>query len=277
MIGVFDDGDGKRSWTLSVSPCVAGRDLINDLLQDRDAVLVVVCRSLLGFVIGLSLLTVPLYTLTLSDSALMLALVVGVKPVTGALLSMASSGFSDYFGYRAAIVGLFCAAVAGCVSLAFSESCHSMVFGQVPIGLADIGCYVAASSLLMELAPPGGEYGLQAPGYLIELAGYREAFLVGGVAALAGLGVATQVRSMERARAAIGPLSACVARYHKKAWRLLRGDAGVGWVTAVGVLSTVTWPMVGRSFYLPFLWMMGFSSSSARSVMSLRVIVRTLS
>ena len=41
-----------------------------------------------GFVLSLTMLLVPLYGLTLSDSALILAIVVGARPLASVLLSL---------------------------------------------------------------------------------------------------------------------------------------------------------------------------------------------
>jgi len=266
---------------------------MSDLVHDKSIMLVLLCCLILGFVIGLSLLTVPLYTLALSDSSLILALVVGALPLTGALLSLASGAFSDYFGRRAVIIGSSAIVMAGCVTLALAKTYHWLVVGQVLLGLGDVSFYIAAFTLLMELAPPGRQYGLQGlgygvwqvgailgpfvGGYVVEFAGFREAFLLAGILTLLGLIVATRIESTANAHPSVGSLLTCLAEYHKGAWRLLTGNTAVLWVNVVGAFATMTWPTMGGSFYLAFLTTLGFSSSNAGLLTSVRVVVLTLS
>ena len=53
-----------------------------------------------GLVLSLSMLLVPLYVLSFSESALSLAVVVGVRPLSSVLVSLPMGALSDYFGKR---------------------------------------------------------------------------------------------------------------------------------------------------------------------------------
>ncbi len=266
---------------------------MSELVHDKSIMSVLMCCLVVGFVIGLSLLTVPLYTLSLSDSSLMLALVVGALPLTAALLSLPSGALANWFGCRAIVTGSSAIVMAGCVTLALAKTHHWLMVGQVLLGLGDASFYVAAFTLLMELAPPGRQYGLQGlgygvwqvgailgplvGGYVVELAGFREAFLLGGVLTLLGLVVATRVESTANAHPRVGSFMTYLAEYHRGAWRLLARSGAVLWVNVVGAFATMTWPTMGGSFYLAFLTALGFSSSNAGLLTSMRVVVLTLS
>src|SRR4030042_3465203 len=173
-------------------------------LRDRNVSLVLAGCSIFGFVLGLALLVVPLYTLTLSDSPLVLAAVVAVFPLTAVLLSLASGATSDALGSRWMLVGAFAVMAAGCLMLALARTWPGVLLGQFLLGLGDVAYLIPAFALLARLAPPGQQYSVQGlgasaqemgaivgpfvGGLVTGVAGFPAAFLVGGVLALAGLG-----------------------------------------------------------------------------------------
>ena len=71
---------------------------MKSLLGNRNLALLLACCTVFGLVLSLTMLLVPLYGLTLSDSALILAVVVGVRPLAAVLLSLPMGVFGDFFG-----------------------------------------------------------------------------------------------------------------------------------------------------------------------------------
>jgi MFS family permease len=126
--------------------------------------LLLACCMVFGFVLSLTMLLVPLYGLTLSDSALILAVVVGVRPLASVLLSLPMGVFGDYFGRRAVIIGGFTFLVVGCLALAAAHTYHWLLLGQILIGMGDVALLVSAFSLLTELADPARQYAVQGMG-----------------------------------------------------------------------------------------------------------------
>lgn len=109
-----------------------------DLLSNRNISLSLTCCFTFGFVLGLSFLVASLYTLSLSDSPPILALVVGTFPLTALLLSLASGAFADYFGRRLIIISGFAFMASGCLTFAVSKSYYSLLVGQVLIAFGGI-------------------------------------------------------------------------------------------------------------------------------------------
>ena len=70
------------------------------LLGNRNITLLLACCMVFGLVLSLSMLLLPLYVLSFLESALILAVVVGVRPLSSVLLSLLMGAFSDYFGKR---------------------------------------------------------------------------------------------------------------------------------------------------------------------------------
>ena len=70
------------------------------LLGNRNITLLLACCMVFGLVPSLSMLLVPLYILNFSESALILAVVVGVRPRSSVLLSLPMGAFSDYSSKR---------------------------------------------------------------------------------------------------------------------------------------------------------------------------------
>jgi nitrate/nitrite transporter NarK len=99
------------------------------LLRDRNVTLVLADCCVFGFVLGLALLVVPLFTLSLSDSPLVLAAVVAGFPLTAVLLSLTSGAISDALGSRSMLVAAFAMMAAGCLVLAVARSCPGVLLG----------------------------------------------------------------------------------------------------------------------------------------------------
>jgi len=263
-----------------------------DLLGDTNIKLLLVCWLINKFVLSMNFLMVPLYTLTLSDSHLVFALVVGAFPLVGILLSLASGVLSDYLGRRIMIIVSFVFQVSACLLFAAASSYHLLLLGQIVLGLADVSFWIAGLALLMELAPLGRQYALQGlgsalmglgrilgpliGGYATSLVDFTAAFLVGGVLAFCGLIIATRIEFVPSPDAHIGRFLARLVEYHKGAWQLLRDNTAVLWGTLAWSMMMLTWPTLGQSFYLEFLTASGFSSSSVGSLTSARLLVGLL-
>jgi MFS family permease len=210
---------------------------MTDLLHNRDVTLVLVDCSIFGFVLGLSQLVVPLYTLTLSDSPLVLAAVVAVFPLTGVILSLASGAVSELFGSRTMIVGAFGLMAAGCLILAMAQSWQLVLLAQFLLGLGDVACWVPIFGLLTRLAPPGRLYAVQGlgnaaqqigtilgpfvGGFVASVAGFAPAFLLGGGLALAGLVVGACMGSVGEKGEKTHAFSMYVVAYHRRVLSVL--------------------------------------------------------
>ncbi|HUV74676.1 MAG TPA: MFS transporter, partial [Anaerolineae bacterium] len=262
------------------------------LLENRNVTLLLACCMVFGLVLSLTVLLVPLYGLTLSKSVLILAVVVGVRPLASVLLSLPMGAFSDYFGRRSVIIGGFTFILIGCSVLAAAQSYPWLLCGQILIGMGDVGLLVAAYSLLTELAPPGRQYAVQgmggaalqlgtilgpfAGGFAVRFLGFQPAFLAAGAMALSGLLLATSLERHPESRDPKTDLRKALADYHKKAWHLLTRKSAVQWAVAFDSVAHLTWPNFGISFYLAFLTSAGFSSAAAGSLMSVHLLVATL-
>ena len=262
------------------------------LMRQRNIFLVLTCCLIFGCVLSLSLLLVPLYTLALSDSPLVLSLVMAVFPLTGALLSLAGGLLGDYFGRRAIMIGGFVCFVGACLVYAIASSPFWLLMGQILLGLGDVTFFITAWAYLSEMAPPGRQMALQGlangvsqvgmifgpfvGGHVADLGGFRPAFLLAG--ALAGLGfiIATRIQRTEGLVAHADSLVASFVAYHKGAWRLLVENPAVLWACALFGIALCTWPAMGNSFYLAFLDVKGFSPSGAGTLISAQLLIGTV-
>jgi len=265
---------------------------MTDLLGETNIKVLLICCLINAFVLSMNFLTVPLYTLALSDSHLVFALVVGAFPLTAVLLSLVSGGLANYLGRPIMIIASFVFQVSACLLFTVVSSYYGLVLGQIVLGLADVSFWISGLALLTELAPLGRQYALQGlgsasmgigrilgpmvGGYITTLVGFRGAFLVGGVLALSGLIIATRMESMPSPDAHAGRFLARLVEYHKGAWHLLRGSTAVLWGTLAWTMMMLTWPTMGRSFYLEFLISSGFSSSGVGSLTSARLLIGLL-
>jgi MFS family permease len=152
--------------------------------------------------LGLMCLLVPLYTLALSDSSLILSLVVGTFPLTEILLSLLSGVLSDYLGRRMVIVTGFVCFVGACWVCSAADSHYWLLAGQILLGLGDASIFIAARALLIDSSPSGKQTALQGlgsaaaltgtilgpfvGGCLSEVVGFAATFFVGGVLAVRG-------------------------------------------------------------------------------------------
>lgn len=265
---------------------------MSDLLGETNIRLLLACWLINKFVLSMNFLMVPLFTLTLSDSHLVLALVVGAFPLVGVLLSLVSGVLCDYLGRRIMIIVSFVFQVSACLLFAAAPSYHFLLFGQVALGLADVSFWIAGLSLLTELAPFGRQHALQSlgsastglgrvlgpliGGYATRFIGFTAAFLVGGVLAFSGFIIATRIESMPGPDVHIGRFLARLVECHKGAWQLLRDNTAILWGTLAWTMMMLTWPTLGQSFYLEFLTASGLSSSSVGSLTSARLLVGLL-
>lgn len=263
-----------------------------DFLYNRNIALVLACCLIFGFVLGQSQLLVPLYALSISNSPSVLALVVAVFPLTGALLSLASGVLSDYFGRRLSIVGGFACIVAACLVFHLTDGYYWLIIGQIFLGLGDVIFYIAAFAFLSELAIPGKQYALQGTGsgalqlgmilgpfvggYVALYAGFRTAFLIAGVLAVLGFIIALAIQQKSERRVHGSSLFTALIEYHKAAWELLCKNTTVLWANMVHAFGTLTWPTMRGSFYLAFLATQGFSTSDAGLLISAQVLVGVL-
>lgn len=263
-----------------------------DLLHNRSIALVLVNCCIFGFVLGLSLLVVPLYTLTLSDSPLVLAAVVAVFPLTAVLLSLASGAVSELFGSRAMAAGAFGLMGAGCLVLAVARSWQVVLLGQLLLGLGDVAYWVPTFGFLSRLAPPGQQYTVQGlgsaaqqigtivgpfvGGLVASVAGFGPAFLLGGGLALAGVVVAVCMRGVADEGEEVASLSDYLVVYHRRALGLLVRNRAVLWATLVHTVILLGWPVLRGSFYLALLASRGLSSAESGSIVSAHLLVGTL-
>ena len=265
---------------------------MRDLLRDRNVNLVLADCSIFGFVLGLALLVVPLYTLTLSDSPLVLAAVVAVFPFTAVLLSLASGAISEAFGSRSMLVGAFALMAAGCVVLAAARTWPGALLGQFLLGLGDVVYWIPAFALLARLAPPGRQYAVQGLGASTQqvgtivgpfvgglvsgIAGFPMAFLVGAVLSLAGLAVGLAMKHDSHGGNGLSGIGAFLVRYHRQALGALLENPAVLWANLVHAATLVTWPVMRGSFYLAYLTLRGLSSSASGSILSAHLLVGSL-
>ncbi len=250
------------------------------------------CCTVFGLVLSLTMLLVPLYGLTLSDSALILAVVVGVRPLAAVLLSLPMGVFSDFFGRRAVIIGGFTFLVVGCLVLAAAHTYQWLLLGQILIGMGDVALLVSAFSMLTELADPARQYAVQgtggaalqlgtilgplAGGFMVSLLGFQPAFFSAGAISLMGLILAACLRRQPVEHDGKPGLLTALVQYHKNAWQLLTRKSAILWAVAFDSVAHLTWPNFGASFYLAFLATAGFSSAAAGSLMSAHLLVSTL-
>ncbi len=265
---------------------------MTDVLRDRDLSLALADCLIFGFVLGLALLTVPLYTLTLSDSPLVLATVVAVFPLTAVLLSLASGAISDFAGSRSMLIAAFGLMAAGCVVLSVAQTWQLVVLGQFLLGLGDVAYWVPAFALLARLAPPGRQYAVQGLGSAAQqmgsilgpfvgglvtgVAGFPLAFLVGASLSLAGLAVATGMKRVGDRGGEVRPVAAHLLLYHRRALGVLFGNRSVLWANLVHATILLSWPVMRGSFYLAYLAARGLSSLGSGIIVSLHLLVGAL-
>jgi MFS family permease len=259
------------------------------LLHDRNVSLVLADCTIFGFVLGLALLVVPLYTLTLSDSPLVLAAVVAVFPSTAVLLSLASGAISDALGSRSMLVAAFALMAAGCLVLAVTRSCPGVFLGQFFLGLGDVAYWIPAFALLGRLAPPGRQYAVQGLGSSAQQTGtivgpvvgglvaggvgFPTAFLLGALLSLAGLVVALAVKHDGHSRDGVPAMAPFLLLYHRQALGALVRNKAVLWANLVHAVILVSWPVMRGSFYLAYLAARGLSSSAAGTIVSVHLLV----
>jgi DHA1 family multidrug resistance protein-like MFS transporter len=263
-----------------------------DLLRSRNVTLMLATCVLFGFVLGLGQLVVPLYTLTLSDSPLVLAAVVGVFPLTGVLLSLVTGAISESLGSRAMIVSAFTLMGTGCLVLAAAPSWHVVLVGQFLLGLGDVCFWVPAYAFLSHLAPPGRQYAVQGlgaaaqqtgtivgpfvGGFLIGMAGFPPAFLLGAVLAAAGLLMGVCLKRVERAGRGRTALLHHLIAYHRGALGALVHNRAVLWATLSHAAVLLTWPVMRGSFYLSLLAARGLSSADVGTIVAAHLLVGSL-
>jgi predicted MFS family arabinose efflux permease len=265
---------------------------MSDLLHNRDVTLVLVGCSVFGFVLGLSQLAVPLYTLTLSDSPLVLSAVVAVFPLTAVLLSLASGAVSEFLGARTLIVVSFGLMAAGCALLVVARTWQVVLLGQFLLGLGDVAYWVPAYGFLAQLAPSGRQYTVQGLGSAAQqtgtilgpfvggivagVAGFGPAFLVGVGLALAGMMVGVCMKRVRPGGTEAPRLSTYMVGYHRRALALFVHNRAVLWATFVHAAILLSWPVMRGSFYLAFLESRGLSSAGSGSIVSVHLLVGSL-
>jgi MFS family permease len=260
-----------------------------DLVRDRNLSLLLVDCAIFGFTLGLALLVVPLYTLTLSDSPLVLAAVVAVFPLTAILLSLASGAISDAVGSPAMMVAGFSLMACGCLVLAVSRSWQTVLVGQVFLGLGDVTYWIPAFALVTRFAPSGHLYAVQGlasaaqwmgtiagpfvGGVVARLAGYPAAFLIGGGLGLLGLLLALCLRAGVREGRHVDSALAHVVAYHRNTLTLLLHDQRVMWANLMHAAILLTWPLMRGSFYLALLSSRGLSPADSGAMVSAHLLV----
>jgi DHA1 family multidrug resistance protein-like MFS transporter len=265
---------------------------MTDLLHNRDVTLLLVDCSIFGFVIGLSQLVVPLYTLTLSDSPLVLSAVVAVIPLTGVLLSLASGAVSELLGSRALIVASFGLMAAGCLVLVMARTWQLVLFAQFLLGLGDVAYWVPAFGFLTRLAPSGRHYTVQGlanatqqvgtilgpfvGGVVAGVAGFAPAFSVGAGVALAGVVVTVCLKRVRREGEEAPRLATYMLGYHRRALALFVHNRAVLWASLAHAAVLLSWPVMRGSFYLVLLESRGLSSADSGSIVSVHLLIGSL-
>jgi len=263
-----------------------------DLLRSRNVTLVLATCTLFGFILGLSQLVVPLYTLTLSDSPLVLAVVVGVFPLTGALLSLAMGAVTESVGSRTMIVCSFALMGAGCLVLAAARTWQVVLVGQILLGLGDVSFWVPAYAFLSHLAPSGRQYAVQGlgsaaqqagtivgpfvGGLVARLAGFPPAFLFGVALAAAGLVAGACLKRVASERGDQSSLLRHMGTYHKRALGSLVHNRAVLWAILTHAAILLTWPVMRGSFYLVLLTSRGLSSADVGAIVAVHLLVGSL-
>ena len=263
-----------------------------DLLRSRNVTLVLATCTLFGFILGLSQLVVPLYTLTLSDSPLVLAAVVGIFPLSGVLLSLAMGAISESLGSRAMIVSAFGLMGAGCLVLAVARSWQVVLVGQFLLGLGDVSFWVPAYAFLSHIAPSGRQYAVQGLGSAAQqagtivgpfvgglvagLAGFPPAFLLGVALAAAGLVAGTCLNRVGDERGDLPSFMPHLVTYHRRALGSLVHNRAVLWVILTHAAILLTWPVMRGSFYLALLASRGLSSADVGTIVAAHLLAGSL-
>jgi MFS family permease len=261
---------------------------------DKNISLCMGCCLLSGFALGLSQLLVPLYTLNLSDSPTVLALVVGSFPLTSFLMSLVSGAFGDYFGRRSVMIAAFASMASGCLAFAAAKTVVLLLVGQTLLACGTISSYIAVLAVLLEVGPPdpdrdyamqglatgtiriGSILGPLVGGFVSARLGFQVVFLLGAVLTATGSVLATRLELRAPTREAGGSLVHHVFEYHKAAFRLLYRNPAVRLTNALHVVATFSWAAMGSSFYLVWLAASGLSAADVGLVRGGHLLVATL-
>jgi MFS family permease len=247
--------------------------------------------------IGLTQLVVPLYSLSLGASEVVLGVVTGAFGVAGILLSILSSVLSDYLGRRSMILVSFVFWIGVGLSNLLAPSVLWLVVGQVLVGLADLCLWVAAMAHLTEISPQdrraeimswgGGMMGLGMAtgpilgGFVARRVGFQLTFMLVVLLGVLGLVISYRLRgtglpTMERI-----PFLEQLTLSHRRAFGLLRGNRGrlfgpIRMALLAMMLGTASWMAVGRSFYVAYLDTLGLSTEVIGLLTTLRASATTV-
>jgi len=243
--------------------------------------------------LGLVSFAVPLYSLELGASQVVLGVIVGAFRLSGILLSIPSSVLSNRSGRRMMILISFFLCAAGGTLDWLARSCLWLIAGQILIGLADVFFTVSGMTYLSELSPEGKQGEVQGlgfgimglgsitgsvlGGYMIRSMGFQPTFLF--VILLGSLGFALSCR-LQKTRPSVTQqkrLFEEILSAHRGALELIRHNAAVLLAILVTLSGTIGWMSIGSTFYLEYVHHLGFPPDIIGLLNALRTGAGTLS
>ncbi len=247
--------------------------------------------------IGITQLVVPLYSLSLGASEVVLGIITGAFGVAGILLSILSSVLSDYLGRRPMILVAFVLWIGVGVSNLLAPPFLWLVGGQVLVGMADLCLWVAAMAYLTGVTPQGrhaeimswagGLMGLGLAvgpilgGVVVRLVGFQPAFMLVVLVGVLGLAISYKLPDAKLPMAERGAFLERLSLSHRRAFGLVRGSRShalgpMRMAVLVMILGTATWMAVGRSFYVAYLDNLGLSTEVIGLLTTLRAGATTV-
>ena len=237
--------------------------------------LILALLSLHMLLLGMTQLVVPLYSLALGASQVDLGIIIGALGVAGILLSIFSSVLSDYLGRRTMIFVSFLLWIGvGAVGL-LAPPFLWLAWGQLLIGLADLFLWISGIAYLTELTPPGKHAAIQSlgsgvmgvgivvgpalGGHIGQFAGFQQVFVLVILLGILGLVLSYRLPSAKRPTLERRAFLKQLILSHQAALELLRGSRPTLLAISVTSLGTISWMIVGGSFYLAYLNDLGLS------------------
>jgi MFS family permease len=247
--------------------------------------------------LGMTQLVVPLYSLSLRASEVVLGIITGAFGVAGILLSIPSSVLSDYLGRRPMIFVSFVFWIGVGVLSLLAPPFLWLVGGQVLVGMADLCLWVAAMAYLTGITPQGrhveimswgsGLMGLGLAvgpllgGLVVRLVGFQPVFMLVILLGVLGLVISYKLPGTQLPTAERGAFLERLSLSHRRALVLVRGNRShvfgpMRMAVLVMLLGTATWMAVGRSFYVVYLTHLGFSTEIIGLLTTLRAGAATV-
>ncbi len=242
--------------------------------------------------LGMTQLVVPLYSLSLGASEVVLGIITGAFGVAGILLSIVSSVLSDYLGRRPMILVSFVFWIGVGVSSLLAPPFPWLVGSQILAGMADLCLWVAAMVYLTEVTPQGRHAeimswsgGLMSLGMIVgpalgglvaRLVGFQSALVLVVLLGILGLVLSYKLPKIMLPTAERRTFLKQVFLSHRGAFVLVRKNRPVRMAILVMILGTASWMAVGRSFYVAYLNHLGFSTEVIGLLTTLRAGATTV-